>query len=329
MKTIALFFGGLSNEAEVSIMSAKNVVKNFDYQRYKLKLVYWHKADGRFYLVEDIDKLGARHRKPLMIESFSRLFDVALLMTHGRYGEDGILQAVLEAQRLKYCGCRVLSSALCMDKAALKVLAQAAKMPQVRHEVLDLKSQSAREIAVAKQRIKKSLPLPWYVKPANSGSSVGISKVDKANFLDKAIREALNHDTKVIIEEGLVNPKEIEVAVLGNEKLIISRPGELRLAKDFYDYDDKYKLGQAQAVVPAKLSASQAKTIRQLAEKAYRLAGCQGFARIDFFVSRGKIYFNEINTLPGFTDISMYPMLMMDQRLNYKELLNRIIGLAY
>ncbi len=329
MKTIALFFGGLGNEAEVSVMSAKNVIKNFDYRRYKLALVYWRKADGRFYLVKDINKLAAGYRKPLAVESFHRLFDVALLMTHGRYGEDGVLQAIMESQKLKYCGCHVLSSALCMDKAALKVLVQTATIPQVRYEVLDLKSQSLKEAAAVKLRIRRSLPLPWYVKPANSGSSVGITKVDKPNLLDRAIKEALKHDTKIVVEEGLVNPREIEVAVLGNEKLIVSRPGELRLAKDFYDYDDKYKLGEAKAVIPAKLGSNQIKTIRQMAEEAYRLAGCQGFARVDFFLARGRIYLNEINTLPGFTDISMYPMLMMDRGLSYREVLNRIIELAY
>jgi D-alanine-D-alanine ligase len=329
MKTIALFFGGLSNEAEVSIMSAKNVVKHFDYKRYKLKLVYWSKRDGYFYLIKDIKKLILSPKNRLLLEKWKSTFDVALLMTHGRYGEDGVLQAVLESQKIKYCGCRVLGSAVCMDKATFKDLLTAAKIDQVKYSVLDFNSAGAQDIAAQKKKIQKTLQLPLYIKPANSGSSVGITKVTKYSELERALKEALKHDQKIVIEEGLVNPKEVEVAVLGNRKLIISRPGELLLAKDFYNYDDKYKLGQAQAVVPARVKPAQAKKIKDLAARAYRLANCQGFARVDFFIAKNKIYLNEINTLPGFTDISMYPMLMMDQGMSYQELLNKIIALAY
>lgn len=329
MKTIALFFGGLSNEAEVSIMSAKNVVKHFDYKRYKLKLVYWSKKDGDFYLLKDIKKLVLSPKNRLPLEKWESSFDVALLMTHGRYGEDGVLQALLESRKIKYCGCRVLGSAVCMDKAVFKDLLAAEKINQVRYLVLDFNSLGNKEIEKRKKKIRKDLRLPLYIKPANSGSSVGITKITKYSGLERALGEALKHDRKIVVEEGLVNPKEIEVAILGNQELIVSRPGELRLAKDFYNYDDKYKLGEAQAIVPAKIKAGQRKKIRDLAAKAYRLTNCQGFARVDFFIAKNKIYLNEINTLPGFTDISMYPMLMMDQGLSYRELLNKIIALAY
>lgn len=329
MKKIALFFGGLSNESEVSIMSAKNVVKHFDYRRHKLVLIYWRKSNGLFYRVKDINKLQVTVKDKVAIEDFSRLFDVALLMTHGRYGEDGVLQAILESQKIKYCGCRVLGSAVCMDKAIFKDLLSAAKINQVKYLVLDFNSSGQAEISKQKKKIQKTLKLPLYIKPANSGSSVGITKITKFSQLEKALQEALRHDSKIVVEEGLINPKEIEVAVLGNRELLISRPGELRLAKDFYNYDDKYKLGEAQALVPAQITNSQKKKIRDLASLAYRLTNCQGFARVDFFIAKNKIYLNEINTLPGFTDISMYPMLMMDQGMSYQELLNRIIGLAY
>jgi len=329
MKTIALFFGGLSNEAEVSIMSAKNVVKNFDFKRYKLVLIYWSKKDCRFYQVKNINQLKTAPKNRVAIEDFRHLFDIALPMTHGRYGEDGVLQAIFESQKIKYCGCRVLGSAVCMDKAIFKDLLAAAKINQVKYVVLDFNSTSALEIADQKKKIQKTLKLPLYIKPANSGSSVGITKITKYSDLDRALKEALKHDQKIVIEEGLVNPKEIETAVLGNQKIIVSRPGELRLAKDFYNYDDKYKLGEAQAVVPAKITLASTKKIKQLATQAYRLTNCQGFARVDFFIAKNKIYLNEINSLPGFTNISMYPMLMMDQGMSYQELLNRIIELAY
>ena len=310
-------------------MSAKNVVKYFDYKRYKLVLVYWHKQDGRFYLVKNIEKLVLTKSNILPAPEFTKKFDVALLMTHGKYGEDGVLQAILESHKVKYCGCRVLGSALCMDKIVFKKLMQSENIRQVRYGVLDFKAQTKTEIATEKKRIKKEFHFPMYVKPSNSGSSVGITKINKYSELAGAIEEALKHDKKIVIEEGLVSPKEIEVAVLGNKELIVSRPGELRLVKDFYNFDDKYKLGQAQAHVPAQITSAQTKEIRRFAAAAYRLAGCQGFARVDFFIAKNKIYLNEINTLPGFTDISMFPMLMMDQGMSYTELLNKIIALAY
>lgn len=329
MKTVALFFGGLSNEAEISIMSAKNVAKNFDRRLYKLLLIYWHKKDGRFYILKDINKITLSQKNKLAIDDFKKSFDIALLMTHGRYGEDGVLQAILESQKIKYCGCRVLGSAICMDKGVFKELMKAAQINQVRHAILDFNSSEDSELVNEKNKIKKSFHLPVYIKPANSGSSVGITKVDKWAQLDKAMIEARRHDSRILIEEGLINPREIEVAVLGNKDLIVSRPGELSLAKDFYNYEDKYKKGEAKALIPAKLTAASQKNIRQLAAKIYRLANCQGFARVDFFLCKNKLYINEINTLPGFTDISMFPMLMMDRGFTYQDLLNKIIKIAY
>ncbi|HTW96817.1 MAG TPA: D-alanine--D-alanine ligase family protein [Candidatus Methylomirabilis sp.] len=326
MKRVALFFGGLGNEAEVSITSAVNIFKNFDHRRYKLICVYWHK-DGFFYNVKSPKNLRVSAKNKLLIEDFRRHFDVALLMTHGRFGEDGIIQGILEAQKIKYCGCRVLASALCMDKAVCKELFAGAKIRQTKFLSFDSAINEKKDLAKFISAVKKKLHCPVYVKPSNSGSSVGITKVDKFGRLKKAINLAFAHDQKILIEEGLVGPREIEVAVLGNKKLIISRPGEIKLAKDFYDYDDKYKLGQAQAIIPASLPRVQIAQIRALAEKAYRLCGCSGFARIDFFLYRGKIYLNEINTLPGFTDISMFPLLMMDQGMSYRQLINKIIGL--
>lgn len=327
-QTIALFFGGLSNEAAVSVMSAHNVVKYFDYRRYQLRLVYWHKQDGRFYLLKNINDRELSIKKRLAVEDFSRCFDVALLMTHGRYGEDGVLQAVLASQGIKYCGCGVLSSALCMDKAALKNLLSGHNIPQVDYAVLDYEHQSERELKEIKNKFLKRVTWPIFVKPANSGSSVGISRVTRQRDLDLAILLARRHDQKVLLEQGLVNPREIEMGIIGWKKLLISRPGELKLAKEFYDYDDKYKLGQAQAVVPAKLTAGQKKRLESLAARVYRLADCRGFARLDFLLAGGRLYFSEVNTLPGFTDISMFPLLMMDRGLSYRQVLNKIIELA-
>lgn len=327
MRTIGLFFGGLSNEHEISIKSAKNIVKNFPGKRYELKLIYWDKK-GDFYLVKNIDKLG-QGRKKLNLADFKNFFDIALPITHGRFGEDGVLQSLFESQKIKYCGCRPLSSALCMDKGMFKQYLSGQGINQVRFIILDYALDTAGELQKKIFLIKSGFKLPIYVKPANSGSSVGITKVENSARISAAIKEALRHDKKVVVEEGLINPREVEVAVLGNEDLTVSRPGELRLAKDFYNYDDKYKLGEAGVVIPANLSPKQIQEITDSARRIYRLCGCSGFSRVDFFVSGNKVYINEINTLPGFTDISMYPMLMMDRGLSYQELIFRIIKLAY
>ncbi len=328
MKKVGLFFGGLGNEAEVSVVSAKNVAANIDQEKYELILVYWH-TDGRFYHVENFEEIAAP-RARLNEEEFKNAFDIALPMTHGRFGEDGILQGIFERYGLPYAGCRVLSSALCMDKAVCKRFLAGHHIPQVRFMVIDLDVLSADEIEAEKSRIKGEFTLPLFVKPANSGSSVGVTKVDAADQLDGAIAEAAKHDRKIVVEEGLVKPREVEVGILGNGRLVVSRPGELVLAKEFYDYDEKYKNGQTETRVPAELTLEQEQEITGLAEKIYQLCDCRGFSRLDFFISgQGSIFFNEINTLPGFTRFSMYPMLMMERGMSYGELLSRIIELAY
>lgn len=328
MKRVALFFGGLSNEAEVSIISATNVVANFDYSKYKLSLVYWH-SDGYFYLLPDMEsRKSLKQKMRLAVEDFSKRFDLALLMTHGRYGEDGILQSILESQRLPYSGAGILASALCMDKMIFKEMMKGAGLPQLPFVSFDYKRQSETEIKTLISQAKKKLSLPIYIKPANSGSSVGISRVSSWKDLAKALKEAKKHDHKIVIEEGLSGHREIEVAVLGNDKLLISDLGELVLAQDFYDFEEKYKKGRTEFLVPAPLSASLRKKIKDLAKKAYELADVRGFARVDFFLAKNKVYLNEINTLPGFTDISMYPRLMKSAGISYKNLINRLIQLA-
>jgi len=216
-----------------------------------------------------------------------------------------------------------------MDKAVFKEFLRDKKIRQVPFIVLDFAAMTPAEIKKNLAAIKRDLSWPLFVKPANSGSSVGITKVNNFKNLARAINLARRHDSKVIIEKGLVNPREMEVAVLGNKELIVSRPGELKPGQEFYDYDDKYKLGLAKAIIPAKLPARQTAEIRKLAARVYGLCDCQGFARVDFFIHKNQIYLNEINSLPGFTNISMYPMLMKSQGVSYKGLLNKIIKLAY
>lgn len=326
MERIWLFFGGISNEAEVSINSAKNIVKHFDHKKYKLVLVYWAK-DGNFYVVKNIEKLG--ERKNIAIADFHKTFDIALPITHWKYWEDGTLQSIFTMQKLPYCGCHVLSSALCMDKSLFKKYVVGHWIPQTRFIDIDLHLMTNADIEKKIKEIKKNLPLPLYVKPSNSWSSVGITKVTKYEQLSKAVKEAGKHDSKILVEEWLITPQEVEIAILGNNKLIISEPWELLLTKDFYDYEDKYKNNQATVRIPAKISNEQKKKIQEFAVKVYKLCDCSGFARIDFFIADKKIYLNEVNTLPGFTDISMFPMLMTQHNLSYTQLINKIIELAY
>jgi D-alanine-D-alanine ligase len=327
MKTVALFFGGPSNEHEVSIVSAKNILENFPIKKYKMKLVYWDKS-GLFYLVKSFESLGNK-RKRINIEDFKKEFDIALPITHGKYGEDGVLQGIFEFQKIKYCGSRSLSSALCMDKSLFKSLLLSCKINQVKFLSIDYNLDSKEEIFEKLSIVKNNFIFPLYVKPSNSGSSVGITKIKRIDQLKSAIKNSLIHDNKVLIEEGLVNPKEVEVAVLGNDSLFVSVPGELKLTKDFYDYDDKYKLNKTEFIVPANITNNQIREIDLLSKKIYELCGCSGFARIDFFISGKNIYINEINTLPGFTSISMYPMLMARSGIKYSKLIEKIIKLAY
>lgn len=327
-KRVGLFFGGLSNEAEISIISARNIIKAFDYKKYDLVPVYWHR-NNKFYILENADDLiGISEKNEINTGDFSKLFDVALPITHGKYGEDGALQGLLEIQKVPYCGCRVLSSSLCMDKAVFKTFLAGYKINQVKFDFIDLREKKLSDVEAWMEGIKSNFELPVYIKPSNSGSSVGITKVTDFKNLKKAIREAARHDDKILVEQGLENPREIEVAVLGNDELTISEPGELVLDGAFYDFDEKYKNNRTQVAIPASLKAKTREEIRTLAEKVYHLCDCKGFSRVDFFVSNNRVYLNEINTLPGFTDISMFPMLMKSTGISYKNLINHIIKLA-
>lgn len=331
MKKIGLFFGGLSNEASVSIVSAKNIAENIDKKKYQLVLVYWHK-DGNFYIVNSIDEARKINKSKLIApNNFKKYFDVAFPITHGKYGEDGVLQGVFESCGVKYCGCRVLSSAICMDKAVFKTLMEGQGVKQVKFLTFEI---SKKEIIDQGKKIYteilKKIKLPFFIKPANSGSSIGISIAKDYASFKNAYLEALKHDKKIVVELGLIKPREIEVAIMGNgNDLIVSNPGELIPSDEFYSYDDKYKLNKTKVIIPAGLTQKNKKEIIDLAKKAYIASGCSGFARIDLFISDGRIYLNEINTLPGFTSSSMFPMLMMEKGMSYKDLITKIIQLAY
>ena len=247
---------------------------------------------------------------------------------HGRNGEDGTIQGLFELAGLPYVGCGVLSSAVCMDKAVANTLLDAAGVPRCEWTWASRRECRADPAALA-DRVSGKLGWPVFVKPANAGSSVGISKAANKEELIHAMEVALHEDDKVVFER-FVEGQEVECAVLGNDELLSTRPGEILAGAEFYTYDDKYKNGVSRTLIPANLSQEKLEEVRRNAEAAYRALGCQGLSRCDFFVEKGtgKVLCNELNTLPGFTAISMYPKLMESVGLDLPTLCLRLVKLA-
>ena len=253
--------------------------------------------------------------------------DVVFPALHGKNGEDGTVQGLLELAGLPYVGCGVLSSAVCMDKAVANTLLDAAGVP--RCEWLWAGRAECADFEALRARVEGRLPYPIFVKPANAGSSVGISKAADAAQLKAAVATALAEDDKVVFER-FVDGQEVECAVIGNDTVCATTPGEILVSAEFYTYDDKYVSGTSRTAIPAQLSETKQQEVRGWAEKAYRVLGCTGLARADFFVERstGEVLCNELNTLPGFTAISMYPKLMEAAGTPLPRLLDRLITLA-
>lgn len=295
---IGLVFGGKSGEHEVSIKSASNIYEALDKDKYEVIKIF-------------VDKNNNFDR-----EVFKNI-DVVFPIIHGSFGEDGCFQGLFEIMDKAYVGAGVLGSAVGMDKDVMKRLLLQANIPVTGFQVIKTGQ---------KPNIEK---YPVFVKPANSGSSVGISKANNQEQLNDAIRLAFGYDTKVIIEDGVVG-EEIEVSVMGNDNPIASIPGRIKSTHDFYDYEAKYlDANGAEPEIPAKLSTSKTKEIQDLAIKTYKVLECSGMARVDMFLTpTGKIIINEINTLPGFTNISMYPKLWEASGISYSELLDKLIQLA-
>jgi D-alanine-D-alanine ligase len=272
---------------------------------------------------------------------FANSIDVVFPVLHGTFGEDGTMQGLLELADVAYVGSGVLGSALAMDKDAMKRIFAAAGLPQTPHLALT-RSEWRADPLRCRKLIEKSLAYPLFVKPANLGSSVGISKVHDRSELAAAMDLAAKFDRKIIVEEGVggpgVKPREFEVAVLGNDLPEASVVGEIVPAKEFYDYEAKYELSgpdESAAIIPAKLTAAQQKQIRAMAIAAFKACDCAGLARVDFLMEpatktspRPRILLNEINTMPGFTSISMYPKLWRASGVSYKQLIDRLIRLA-
>lgn len=340
---LGLIFGGMSTENEVSVMSANSILKNLDKIKYEVFPIYisetgeWYKYDN----LEDIQVENMQYMKKIenIIEYLQKL-DVMFPVLHGLYGEDGTIQGLFEILKKPYVGCGVLASSVGMDKAYTKVIFDKANICQAPYIYIkkykdqyiyvdkeyNEKKVSLEEVA---EVIEKEIGYPTFIKPSNSGSSVGINKAKNKEELKKCIEYAGKFDKKILIEKG-INGQEVECAVLGNDEVIASCVGEIKPADEFYSYDAKYQNENSQTRIPADLEEDISNEIKKLAKKAFKAIDGKGLSRVDFFVENGtnKIYINEINTLPGFTKISMYPKLFEAEGIQYNELLDRLIILA-
>jgi D-alanine-D-alanine ligase len=330
-----LLFGGRSAEHEVSILSAKSVAAAAPRPRIEIVPICIAR-DGRFVGPErsarilDGNDTSDRGDDDFSMESWSRSagIDCVFPLIHGTDGEDGTLQGYLEILGLPYTGSGVSASAIGMDKGHMKHAFAAAKLPIVDFvQVHENDWRNERERIV--RAVNNALRLPYFVKPANGGSSVGVTKVKNDGDLGAAIEKAFTFDEKALVERG-IDAREIEVAVLGNDDPQASLPGEIIAGREFYDYEDKYVDDKTQLVIPVKLPKEKIDEFRTLAIAAFKAIGAAGFARVDFFLERGKnrLYVNEINTIPGFTNISMYPKLWEATEIKYPKLIEKLIDLG-
>lgn len=327
MKTIGIIYGGISTEHEVSIMSAKSVISNLNKEKYKIKELYINKYGKWFEIID-----GKKEEIYNLIWVLKDL-DIAFPVLHGIGGEDGTIQGMLEILGIPYVGCGVFASSVGMDKIYTKILFEKAEIPQTpyvyvknikdNYVIIDEKFDEE-EFEIKK--ITDKIKFPMFVKPSNSGSSVGVKKSTNIEELKLAIENAGHYDNKILIEQG-IDGKEVECAVLDVGEPIASTVGEIQSAEEFYSYDAKYNNSESKTIIPAKIEKKQIEEIKRLAIKAFKTIDGRHLSRVDFFIEKetNKIYINEINTMPGFTQISMYPKLFEAVGIKYSELLDKLI----
>jgi D-alanine-D-alanine ligase len=307
---VAVVYGGRSGEHEVSVRSARAIMDALDPERYE-RIEYFIDQQGKW-LPEPIRPEPGAHPN----------IDVVFPVLHGTFGEDGTVQGLLELADLPYVGAGVLASSVSMDKEMMKRVCKERMLPIVDYCIAARGQANVDEIC-------EKLPFPMFVKPANLGSSVGISKAHDRAELIEAIAFAEQYDRKVIVERGIAG-RELECSVLGNETPEASLPCEILPSREFYDYDDKYLLDQAKTQLPADLPPGKSDELRRLAVECYRAVECEGMGRVDFLLetATGRLYINEINTIPGFTSISMYPKMWEHSGISFATLIDRLIELA-
>lgn len=342
---LGVVFGGMSTENEVSVVSANSVLKNLDENKYELYPVYIDK-DGTWYqydYCQEERKLGeaVHHKKKIQdVMGYLQNLDIVFPVLHGLYGEDGTIQGLFELLKKPYVGCGVLASSVGMDKVYTKIVFERAGLKQAKYVYIKrykdnyiyIDKEFNEEIVQLDQIIEKivtNLKFPMFIKPSNSGSSVGINKAKNKEELKQSIEYASKFDSKILVEEG-IEGREVECAVLGNEEVIASCVGEIKPAEEFYSYDAKYKNEESKTEIPANIPEELSDEIRKQAIKAFKSIDGKGLSRVDFFIENetNQIYINEINTLPGFTSISMYSKLFEASGIGYQELLDRLIELS-
>jgi D-alanine-D-alanine ligase len=333
---VGVLFGGRSGEHEISLRSAESVLGALDRAKYEVvpiaitKEGKWLSPARALSMLPPAEEIRVTLEEsralPMAAEpaDTSRPFDVVFPVLHGTFGEDGTVQGLFDLAGIPYVGAGVLGSAVGMDKDVMKRLLRDAGLP-----VLEYWRLGERDLGAFLAGQAPDLPYPVFVKPANLGSSVGIHKVKSGDALGPAIRDALSYDVKVIVERG-VDAREIELAVLGNDEPVVSVPGEIRPSREFYDYQAKYVDDDSELIIPARLDEAEVAEAQRLAIGTYAALECSGMGRVDLLLEKGtgRFFVNEINTLPGFTSISMYPRLWEASGLPYPELLDRLIELA-
>jgi len=330
MIKLGIVYGGVSTEHDISVMSAKSVIENLDKEKYEIHEIYINKY-GKWYEVIDDEKEEIYN----LIWTLKKL-DVVFPVLHGLGGEDGTIQGMLEMLQVPYVGCKVLASSVGMDKVYAKIIFEKAGIPEAPYVYIKKKengyiivNENFEEEEFKVESITKKLNYPMFVKPSNSGSSVGVKKATNNEELKMAIENAGQYDNKILIEQG-INAREVECAILDGTEVRASTVGEIISAEEFYSFDAKYNIPESKTIIPADISKEQIEQIQKLAIRAFKAIDGSGLARVDFFIEKdtNKIYINEINTMPGFTKISMYPKLFEAVGIKYSELLDKLIANA-
>lgn len=333
MDRIGIIFGGKSTEHEVSLVSARSVAEAINKQKHEPVLIgisksgEWKKFCGPVSMMTDEN--WEEYAEPFSLEKLHDL-DLVFPVLHGKYGEDGTIQGLFEMLGVPYAGCGVLASSLAMDKAASKLVFQSCSLPTPDFQLI-LRDELSSHLEEAADRCEADLHYPMFVKPANTGSSVGISKVRTREELKNGMLEAARFDRRIVVENG-VDALEVETGVIGNDRPECAAVGSIQAARDFYDYTAKYQEDAGTIIqVPAQLDDELIEQVKQTAIRAYQALDCAGCARVDFLVDRktGKLYINELNTIPGFTSLSMFPMIWKEKGVSFTELIDRIIDYGY
>lgn len=338
-ENIAIIYGGKSAEHEVSLLTAKSIINAINKNKYNVYPIFishagkWAKGEQINHKIEDEKTLifnNFENNISQLLYQDNKKFDIVFPVLHGPNGEDGTIQGFFEIMDLCYVGNNVLSSATGMDKAIMKKIFAQNNLPQLPYLDFIMYEWKNNKDFILNQ-LEDNINYPMYVKPANLGSSVGISKCETQEELIKGVNEAFKFDRRVVVEEGLVGAKEIEVAVLGYNDIKTTEPGEIIniSTSQFYDYQTKYTDGQSKMEIPANIDKDLYPKFRKLSEIAFRAIDCSGLVRADFFLTtQGEIFINEVNTMPGFTPFSMFPSLWANMNLSYEDLIEELISLA-